>query len=54
MAHRLKSLAPHDEDVANSHFPEKAEVLRQMPGDFAAATDDAVFAHGGNGFEMAS
>jgi len=51
MAYRLESLAPHDKDVSQRHFAKKAEVLRQMPGNFSGATNHMVFAHRGNGFK---
>ena len=50
-AHRLEGLAPHHDDVSHRHFPEEAEILRQMPGDFPAAPDDAVLTHRGNGLK---
>lgn len=41
----------HDEDVAEGGLAEPAEVFRQMPGQPAVGTDDAVQGHGGDGDE---
>jgi hypothetical protein len=52
MANGLKGPAAHHEDISQRHFAKEAEILRQMPGDFAGATNHAVFAHRGDGLKV--
>ena len=40
-ADRLECFAPHHKDLAGGHFFEPLEILRQMPWDSTARSDDA-------------
>ena len=42
-AETLEGFSSEDDDIAFGHFLEPLEILRQMPWDLAAASDDTVF-----------
>jgi hypothetical protein len=46
-----EGLPAHEDNATGGEFLEPTKVVRQMPGDFAAASDDAVHGHCRNGFQ---
>ena len=52
LANRFKRLAAHHHDVAAGHLFEPLEVFGQVPRDFVPVSDDAIFAHRRDGFEV--